>query len=123
MAAPWLEGPSQGPGQLPRPLGGAAEWDELCRAWGRARDRAEDRAEFERRLAEVLRMAPRASPAVEILGDTTHRVPLGLGGEPRRTSRPLSSLFVIARLLGPDRAVGSGRDPLCYVMRSRSGFC
>lgn len=44
-----------------------AEWDELRRA----EDRAADRADFERRIGEVLRMVPKASPAAEVLADTT----------------------------------------------------
>ncbi len=39
------------------------QWDELRRA--------EDRAEYERQLARLLKLTPKASPAAEILGDTT----------------------------------------------------
>ncbi len=44
-----------------------AQWDALQRA----EDRASDRAEYERQLAELRSIAPKASPAAAILGDTT----------------------------------------------------
>jgi len=44
-----------------------SQWDALQRA----EDRASDRAEYERQLDELRRMAPKASPAAEVLGDTT----------------------------------------------------